>query len=369
MGKSITGQYGQYFTDLSECESILEIINNIKEIKGDVLEPSFGSGNFINKMNDYNINLDAVEIDKLLFNNLQTTNENISLYNEDFLDFEPNKKYDFIIGNPPYIELCYSFYDEDKKNLISDKYHHLTNGRINLVHIFFEKCFGLIEEDGIIAFLLPSAILTSPIYKKIRAKIFEDYTIEYLNEDIEFKNVAIKVSLLIIRKKKNNNDYFFINNDNYFIMKKAHIFENQISIKDEKFEVNIGNVVWNQKKEMLSDDNTNNMLIYSSNIGNDEIIYEQKRNRKQYITNQTIKHKNCIIFPRTISKKIKFAYVENNNNFIFENHVLVLTHNDKNKLDLFYKNLKDGMYDELLKCFFNSSNLTKTELLSLPFDV
>lgn len=51
---------------------------------------------------------------------------------------------------------------------------------------------------------------------------------------------------------------------------------------------------------------------------------------------------------------------------VFENHVLVLTHNNKEMLDIVYENLNKGIYDDLLVSFFNSSNLTKGELLSLP---
>ena len=44
-------------------------------------------------------------------------------------------------------------------------------------------------------------------YKKIRKEIFDKYTIEFLKEDVNFKGVAIKVSLLVIRKNKTNNNF------------------------------------------------------------------------------------------------------------------------------------------------------------------
>ena len=88
---------------------------------------------------------------------------------------------------------------------------------------------------------------------------------------------------------------------------------------------------------------------------------------EMHIKNKEVRYTNCIIFPRTVSKKIKFYFVKDNQNYIFENHVLVLTHPDLDMLEKFYKNLKSGIYNELLNSFFNSSNLTKGELLSLPF--
>lgn len=227
----------------------------------------------------------------------------------------------------------------------------------------------MLNDDGIIAFLLPSSILTSPVYKKIRKEIFDNYTIEFLKEDVNFKNVAIKVSLLIIRKNKNNNNFFFINNDNYFIMEKYNNFKNTKTIKDYGFNVSVGEIVWNQKKDILTDDSNENILIYSNNIKYDKLdIIGNNRDRKQYIKHNIIKHENCIVFPRTISKKIKFCYIRNNKNMIFENHVLILTNENLELLEKFYFNLKSGIYDNLLNSFFNSSNLTKSELLSLTLD-
>ena len=353
-------EYVQFFTPIDLVNETLDIINNIKPIQGNVLEPSFGDGNFINGLSKYNIELDAVEIDKKYYK----TFNNVSTFNIDFLDYKTNKKYDFIIGNPPYIELCYSFYNKEKQDLIKQEYN-ISNGRLNLVHIFLKKCFNLLNEDGILAFLLPSAVLTSPIYKILRKEIYEQYTIKYLNENVNFKGVAISVCLLVIQKRKDNNDYFYVNGDSYFITKNYKEFSNKKTLKDEGFDVNIGEIVWNQKKDILTENNTVNTLIYSSNIKYNSLDLTPTRNRKQYI-DYPVKHNNCIVFPRTISKKIKFYYVKNNENLVFENHVLVLIGNPV-KLEQFYLKLLNGDYDQLLLSFFNSSNLSKSELLSLPF--
>ena len=154
--KSKEGKYGQFFTVSEMCDDVLNIVDNIKEIGGDLLEPSFGSGNFIDSIvnNGYKFNsIDAVEVDTENFLKYKNSNKNINLYNLDFMKFKSNKKYDFIVGNPPYIELCYSFYDDvDQKN-IKTKYKGISNGRVNLVHIFMRESFNLIKDDGVIAYL------------------------------------------------------------------------------------------------------------------------------------------------------------------------------------------------------------------------
>jgi adenine-specific DNA-methyltransferase len=366
--KSVKSQFGQFFTEEDLCKNVLEIVNTIKPIGGNILEPSFGDGEFIKCLSAYNYtSLDGIEIDKSHFNKCKVPNT--FLYNMDFLEFSPSKKYDFIIGNPPYIELCYSFYNKDMQDLINQRYTGLSNGRINLVHIFMKESIDMLNDDGVIAYLLPSAILTSPIYKSIRKLIFNNFNVEYLDEDVKFKGVAIKVCLLIIKKTKNNNNYFYINGDNYFITTNYNAFSEHQTLKDVGFDVSIGEVVWNQKKEYLTDDPTDKVLIYSSNVGKNEIIIGSKRERKQYIKGHDIKYQNCIVVPRTIAKVIKYALVENNKNYIFENHTLVLHHSDLEMLRKVYQNLHNGRYDNILTSFFNSSNLSKGELLSLPFIV
>jgi hypothetical protein len=365
--KSKINQYGQFFTETDLCKLTLEIVNNIKKIQGNLLEPSFGRGNFVDEMSKYeNVKVDAVEIDSEHFNSYK--NDKVNLFNQDFILFNPNKKYDFMVGNPPYIEVCYSFYDKVEQEKLKKEFKGISNGRINLVHIFMKRSFDMLNEDGIIAYLLPSAILTSPTYKGIRKTIYENYNVEYIKEDVNFKDVAIKVCLLVIRKTKNTGKYFYLNNDNYFLMENYSKFKESITLKDIDFKVSIGEIVWNQEKELVTDDKSENMLIYSDNIAYDSLDTAAfRKGRKRFIKDKKVKYKNCIIFPRTVSKKIKFYYVEDNENKVFENHVLVMTHSDKTKLDIFYSRLKNGDYDELLHSFFNSSNLTKGELLSLPF--
>lgn len=362
------GKYGQFFTEKEMCDNILEIVNNIKKIEGVCLEPSFGDGEFLKSLEKYNFDkLVGVEIDNEHFEKYKSKNNKVELFNSDFIFFNNNYMYDFIIGNPPYIELCYSFYNNDEQNNIKKLYKGISNGRINLVHIFLKKCFNMLNDDGIIAFLLPSSILTSPTYKQLRKEIFENFNIEYLKEDVKFKAVAIKVCLIVIRKSLNNGKYFYLNNDNYFIMENYQKFTNLKTLKDYGFNVSIGEVVWNQQKELLTNDINENMLIYSDNIEYDSLNIEAfRKGRKRFIKDKVVKYQNCIVFPRTVSKKIKFHYIRNNNKYIFENHVLVMTNKDLKLLDKFYERLKSGAYDELLNSFFNSSNLTKGELLSLP---
>jgi hypothetical protein len=191
-----------------------------------------------------------------------------------------------------------------------------------------------------------------------------------LAENVDFKDVAIKVALLILRKTpQRNTKYFNLSDDNYYIMKDYDKFTTTPTLKAEKFEVVIGDVVWNQKKELLTEDPHNMRLIYSSNIERDHLNLKPNSNKdkKPFIRTMSPKITHGILFSRTVSKKIKFYYVQDNTTLVFENHVLILTHTDKSKLDTFYSKLKNGDYDQYMTSFFNSSTLSKVELLSLPY--
>jgi len=361
-------QYGQFFTPDDMSKEVIDIIEKFKSIEGDVLEPSFGDGSFLRTLSGYDINIDAFEVDENIFMDYTDVNTRLN----DFILDEANKKYDFIVGNPPYIELPYSFYDQETQDIITNKYKRLSNGRLNLAHIFLYKSFKQIKKDGVIAYLLPSVVLTSPYYKEIRKMIYNYFEILHIEKDTKFKGVAIKVSLLIIQKKKSENKPYFVNyNDNYYICENYKNYpENVTFFDDEGFSGSIGEIVWNQKKELLTSDDTEKILCYSTNIKRDDFIVKDKvssdENKKQYIKNTEVKYKDCIIIPRTISKKLKFHLILDNENYIFENHVIIITHKDKDKLIWLYEKMKGNELDKYFDLFFNSSSLSISELKNLP---
>jgi hypothetical protein len=86
-----------------------------------------------------------------------------------------------------------------------------------------------------------------------------------------------------------------------------------------------------------------------------------------YIVWDNVKYTDCILMPRTISKKVKYYYLKNNTEYVFENHVLVITNEDKSKLDILYSKLKNNDFEKYISLYFNSSNLSAEEVLNLPY--
>ena len=50
------------------------------------------------------------------------------------------------------------------------------------------------------------------------------------------------------------------------------LYKNSNSLSELGFKVSVGNVVWNQCKDLLTDDESKTRLIYSSNIENNILI-------------------------------------------------------------------------------------------------
>jgi adenine-specific DNA-methyltransferase len=137
-------ELGQYFTSCDVLQhKVIDFIRDktIEETNQiNILEPSFGIGHLIKTIIDSSIfnnyTIDGYEIDKTLERKLIIDNSSkCNLIYSDFIDSVILKKYDYIIGNPPYVKVKY------KKNLYIQ---------------FIEKCFDLLKDSGIMIMIVPS---------------------------------------------------------------------------------------------------------------------------------------------------------------------------------------------------------------------
>lgn len=300
--KQMFNKYGQFMTEDKLVKSILKTIDKISPIQGTIMEPSFGKGAFIYElMRDYAFDkLDAYEVDPPIFNEVKIENDNrVNLYLNDFIFTEINDQYNHIIGNPPYIELNYSFYSPSDIERLKQQYNFITDGRINLVHMFVHKSHALLKNNGYLSFLVPSIILTSPYYKKLRKFIYDNFNIEYVKNDVKFSGISIKVALVIMKKTAIHSNNYFVNYNNaYYITEDYKNYpKSKHTLKDEGFNVTVGNICWNQHKPELTDDNTCTPIIYTKNIMNNKISFDVKlsTNKEKNNTSKTIKSKNLKI--------------------------------------------------------------------------
>lgn len=215
---------------------VRDIVNSLPEINKDtsILEPSVGCGSFLfqilKKYKDCKnkINIDLFDIDnnnldyiKIILKTLKISkNIRINFYNEDFLKFQFNKKYDLIIGNPPFGKLI------NKKRLEDYIKNKIINKNINQFIPFLKKSLKI---GKFISLVLPKSFLSAPDYNEERKNI-ENLLIYKIIDFGEkgFKGVKIETIAIIIENKRTINNkiniFSYIDNS-YNILNKNYIID------------------------------------------------------------------------------------------------------------------------------------------------
>lgn len=187
---------GQYFTRPDICSHIVDAI----DFSGaTVIEPSFGTGNFIDAIARKADSIIGVELDENLYKTvLPRKPDNVILHNKNFYDFSIDSELKLIfVGNPPYRTPAYSL--TTHKSFISS----LTK-KYGVLGIREESVFFILHTidlilnskvgEGEIHYILPAAILknNSKFFQKF--KMFLKDRCEFLGiltiRGVEFDNVA-----------------------------------------------------------------------------------------------------------------------------------------------------------------------------------
>lgn len=367
---------GQYFTPKSIRELLLSKLP--KKDNADILDPACGSGEFLLSCKKYFKNpiLYGFDIDKKLINISSKLVKNASIKNFDFLNIDINKKkYDYIIGNPPYFELKLN--EEIKK-----KYFDIIKGRVNIFSLFIKTGLDLLKDGGYLAYVVPPSMNNGAYFSKLREYIIKNASLEYLHiiDGADNFHLANQKVMLIILKKTNSkksSKYIFKKNgitifteDKNFLNKS---YKNTVSLKDIGYTVKTGNIIWNEHKEKLTNDKNNStLLIWASNINNGKIIIGYTKGKPQYIKNISndliIKSRVVVVNRITGSSKdinIKAAIV-NEKEFVCENHVNVIymskNANQNYSLEDIFKALQDKTNIKVMRLISGNTQISKTEL-------
>ena len=150
-----------------------------------------------------------------------------NVHKGDYLKLK-DKKYDYIIGNPPYI--TYHDMGESQRKCLKENYVSCKRGRFDYCYAFIEKSINSLNENGILAYLVPYSIMKNKFAAGLR-EILRPYILEiYDYSGIKIFPDAITSSIILVCKNQNNG-----RDIHYFAMKKK---ENQ------KIERNVLNGKW-----------------------------------------------------------------------------------------------------------------------------
>ncbi|KAA3595832.1 MAG: class I SAM-dependent methyltransferase [Calditrichaeota bacterium] len=185
--------------------------------KNDVLEPSCGDGVFLEEIKNGNFqynSVTAIELDEVeAKKSEQIRLSNTKIINSDFHRFctETNKRFDLIIGNPPYIR--YQYFEKEQQILAGKifdkaelKYSKLTNAWVS----FVVGSSLILKETGKIGFVLPAEILQVSYAQVLRNFLAHFYNkINIISfKKLVFPNIQQEVVLLLC--EKNNSESHLI---------------------------------------------------------------------------------------------------------------------------------------------------------------
>ena len=131
-----------------------------------------------------------------------------NIINDDFLKVAI-QKYDFIIGNPPYI--TYHDLTLDERKFLHDNFESCKNGRFDYFYAFIEKSINSLNDRGKLSYLIPFSVFRNSSAKNLR-NIIKPYIVDiYDYSGIKIFPSVITSSTIIVCENNTNND-----NVNYY---------------------------------------------------------------------------------------------------------------------------------------------------------
>jgi len=391
LNKTEKKTFGIFITPKSIIEILFQSIvqycsANQINIK-DILEPSCGTCEIINYCDSlYNdAQIDGIEYNKTIFQLIEqltfTNTNNIQLIQSDFMNYNSNyeKKYDLIVGNPPYF-VC-------KKADIPSQYHEFCVGRPNIFGLFIIHSLSMLHSGGILAFVVPKSFLNSMYYAPIRNHIKKTCRIIEIidfTENNQFIDTDQATFGLIIQKLEEpiigeECQYSIKFGDNFIFASNSvqlkKLFEGSTTLEKMGLKVRTGNIVWNEHKEELTNDEKDSLLIYNSNIANNKLEVKKFKNEEkgQYITKYG-RINPALVVNRgngNSAYKLNYVLIQNVGPYLIENHLneiyesSIKKKSDNELIKLFNKvtdSFKNPRTQQFIEMFLGNNGLSKTEL-------
>ncbi|MGE8555607.1 MAG: HsdM family class I SAM-dependent methyltransferase [Chryseobacterium jejuense] len=310
-----------------------------------------------------------------------------------FSNIANQRKFDVIIGNPPYGKLTL-----DKK--VREEYEESLFGHANLYGLFTHLAINMVKSDGIIGYLTPTSFLSGEYFKKLRMFIRKEtnpLTIDFVAGRKGVFEDVLQETLLAVYKKKNHfskeapaiaiNEITTLSNGKLKIssagkyelssdtcspwilprdIKHAKIVASMSNMNDRLstygYKVSTGQLVWNRLKKQLSDKKGKSScpIIWAEAVskdGNFELKSEKKNHKKWFLFKEgdefLLTTKSCVLLQRTTSKEQEKRLITTVlPETLFEEHKSVVV---ENHLNMIIPIASDHIVDlKTLSTFLNS---------------
>jgi adenine-specific DNA-methyltransferase len=370
---------GIYFTPTKDVaflvEKMLKITNNIKT----VLEPSCGSCEFVRYLDKRlsGLNMDCYETNPDIYRRIKQIQfrNNVAIYDTDFLQTSLDKKYDLIIGNPPFFET-----NQYPKNVF-------FNTKVNIYLLFIIHSLKKLNRTGYLLFVLPSNFLTNMYCDNLRRHIVEFYNIHmiHLFEGSKYIDTTQETCALLLRRyvqsKPKRNPFVFVLPDRVVfnghnqIKRIRSLISEGTTLKTLGFDVSVGTVLWNENKSYLTNDSSHPRLVYNTDIDANKLVEKSYKNssKRNYIRKKGVDDLVIVVNRGYGSGKYEFNFaLIQHKNYLVENHLLVIRHRTlrnratiKKQLLIVYNSFKDHRTKEFISLYFKNNAISTQELATI----
>lgn len=398
---------GAYYTPNTVVK---KLIRNLQISDGkSVLDPCCGTGNFLLQLPDF-ARIDAVygyDIDPICIKisrinmalrfagaDLNTICEHFTEKN--FLLEKNDIKFDYIIGNPPW---GFEFSEKEKVEL-KLQYIVAVGKNIESYDVFLEQGLKNLQKDGVLAFVLPEAILNVKAHMPIRRYILEEDTlsfIEYLGDAFDgvqcpcilmgvaktegqFSTVGLRINdgkrkYVINADRRVSEEYFsfLTTDDEYEIIEKVRALDNtRFLLNNADFALGI---VTGDNKKYISDVKTdfNEMVLKGSDIckyhinQTDNYIVFEPENFQQVAPTQMYRAPEKLLY-RFICNQLVFAYDDKQTLSLNSCNVMV-PHLEGAPIKYILAILNSRIAQFIYKKEFNSVKILRSHIESIPIPI
>ncbi len=269
-------------------------------------------------------------------------NVNWNIINKDILKEDLKIKFDFIIGNPPYIK--YHKIDEENRVFLKETFKSCSKGNFDYCYAFIEYSIQHLNEKGAMSYLIPNSI-----FKNISAQELRNIMLPYLKEIKDFigkkvfENALVSPAIIVLDKKYKEN---YIKYNNKKIKKDKLNDTKWILSNDSKKYHNVFSEYYNASVTIATQ--KNNVFVFIPSSEDNQYYYINNHKIEKKITKNTCS-------PKTINKglneRLIFPYKYNKNG-----EVEKYTEKEfKTKFPQTYKYLKSH-YNELMSRKKDSSS-------------